>query len=256
MVPGGTGTASVGSAAARNSLIVKPQDGEYVRLPGDKTVADVEVSFGPLRGQLAFRVEGVDNPSLQGPVNTLPQVPSEPYALRHLPEGAFRLHAALWEPLPDAPTGLVPKVATDLQEGSPFSISLRTTVLFHVRRFEDFAASYEWRPVEPWHCVPPGLEIEMDLGGAGSRRARIPQPWQWDAKIQGEAAPRRVAVEAEFTMAELLARLGLSKDTHEVVWQQPGGSHERALNAEWTARQADLFRYASQISVRCSELCE
>lgn len=32
------------------------------------------------------------------------------------------------------------------------------TVELQVRRFEDFVASYDWKPVERWHLLPQGLD--------------------------------------------------------------------------------------------------
>jgi len=248
LVPGG-GAAPGDGGPAR--LIKKPEAGDFIDLPAGKAAADVFVTFGEGQGQLAFWVEGVTNSSLRGPVNCLPVVPAEAYAVRGLPEGAFPLHAALWEAAPGAGDAK-PQTAADL-DGARFVVAARAAVDFTVRRFEDFAAGYDWQPVERWHRLPAGLEISLDLGtgaGSGSRRARIPQPWNWDARVQDDPAPRRVPVEADTTFGELLLRLGFSRETHEAVWQQPDGSHARPMDAGWTARQADLFRYRGQISIR------
>mmetsp|Transcript_168216 Transcript_168216/g.540434 ORF Transcript_168216/g.540434 Transcript_168216/m.540434 type:complete len:251 (-) Transcript_168216:143-895(-) len=231
-------------------LVTKPREGDCIDLTAGKAAADIFLNFRPAPGQLAFWVEGVTNPALRGPINYLPYVPSEAYALPGIPEGTYRLHAATWE-APAGASASKPSTPADLAQGGPFTVLERSQLCFQVRRFEDFVASYEWQPVERWHRVPVGLEICLDLGGSGGdggRKARIPQPWTWDARIAGEAAPRRVHVEAETTVGELLKRAGLQEDTHEVIFA--AGGFERILESAWTAKQADLFRHAKQVEIR------
>eukprot|EP00933_Yihiella_yeosuensis_P064839 TRINITY_DN68376_c0_g1_i1.p1 TRINITY_DN68376_c0_g1~~TRINITY_DN68376_c0_g1_i1.p1 ORF type:complete len:217 (-),score=34.95 TRINITY_DN68376_c0_g1_i1:54-704(-) len=209
-----------------------------------------------MSGKLAFWISG--NPAsaapgaspMVGPINCLQTVPSEDYALRGIPEGKWRIHAAIWEAMKDDPTK-EPRTPDDLLESGPFRASGSATTSTTVRPFEDFVASYEWKHVEEWHRMPSGLEIVLDLGGGNERKARIPQPWSWDVRVEdGEASTRRVSVKADTTMAEVLTALDLSTTTHEVVWRQDDGAHERSLQASWTAQQADLFRYSKQIVIR------
>mmetsp|Transcript_41896 Transcript_41896/g.125239 ORF Transcript_41896/g.125239 Transcript_41896/m.125239 type:complete len:253 (-) Transcript_41896:67-825(-) len=238
------------ASTADAELILAPKEGAYVDLPAEKNAADVIISFGALQGRLAFWVESAEDPGRHGPVNCLPSVPSEAYALRGMPEGRHRVHAALWEP-PAADPAAQPKLPKELGVGGRFEVRHLASRCFNVKRFADFTPGYDWRPVEPWHRLPPGLEISMDLsgsGGDGQRRARIPQPWQWDATVDG--AVKRVPVEAEATVATLLERLGLPAASHEMVWRQPDGQHERVLEPSWTAQQTDLFRYSKDIIVR------
>eukprot|EP00931_Biecheleriopsis_adriatica_P013276 TRINITY_DN114632_c0_g1_i1.p1 TRINITY_DN114632_c0_g1~~TRINITY_DN114632_c0_g1_i1.p1 ORF type:complete len:261 (-),score=60.38 TRINITY_DN114632_c0_g1_i1:42-824(-) len=248
-------TAATPSGAERG-LILAPLEGDYVDLPSGKSAADVIARFNSETagsGSLAFWIEAASDASKRGPVNCLQQVPSEAYALRGIPEGQHRIHAVLWQPQPGAAEGAQPTTPEELAPGGGFTVRSHANVSFFVRRFEDFLPSYDWNVVERWHRLPPGLEVSLDLGEGGSRKARIPQPWQWDVRVlgeSGEATKQRVAVEAETSMAELLSRLGLSDSTHEIVWSQEDGKHERLLQPSWTARQADLFRYSSQIFVR------
>jgi len=238
-------------AAASDSreLIASPKEGSFVELPSSKNAADVIISFGPLQGHLAFWVESTEVPNRRGPVNCLPAVPTEAYVLPGLPEGPYRLHAALWEPSTGTAAAAQPSAPSELEADGPFQVRLRASRCFHVRRFADFSPSYDWQAVEPLHRLPPGLEITMDLSASdGGRRARIPQPWQWDARVEGEV--QRVPVEADATVASLLELLGLSPATHEAVWRQADGKHERVLEVSWTARQADLFRYSKDIIIR------
>jgi len=243
-------TPSEPSGAGR--LIAKPKDGDYIDFSAGKSSADVVVGFGALTGRLAFWIEAADSSELLLPVKCLSEVPKEAYLVPGVREGTWRLCAAGWEP-PQAALAATPSTPADLASGSQsgFGVASRAEVCFTVRRFEDFAPSYEWKPLARWHRVPPGLEVDLDLGGEGAgNRARIPQPWQWDAQIAGEAAPRRLAVKADSTMAQLLEQLGFTSQTHEVVWRQPDGAHERVLDCQWTATQTDLFRYAKQIEIR------
>jgi len=234
--------------AAEAALILAPKDGGYVELPREKKAADVIIRFGQRPGHLAFWIESAQDQGHRGPLNCLDAVPSEDYALRNIPEGSYRVHAAIWEA--SAGASGQPKAANELEVGGPFITREKATVSFTVRLFEDFNASYEWAVVELWHRLPPGLEISLDLGGAnGDRRARIPQPWQWDVTVDG-ADVKRVAVEADDSMDTILARLGISTATHEVVWRQPDGNFERILEPAWTARQADLFKYGRNMFVR------
>lgn len=89
----------------------------------------------------------------------------------------------------------------------------------------------------------------MNLQEGGSQ-ARIPRPWHWEPRVVGQEERQRVAVNADTTMSDVLQSLGLSDSTHEVVWCQESGKHERVLQSSWTAAQADLFRYQKQIVVR------
>mmetsp|Transcript_161877 Transcript_161877/g.393236 ORF Transcript_161877/g.393236 Transcript_161877/m.393236 type:complete len:173 (+) Transcript_161877:3-521(+) len=167
-----------------------------------------------------------------------------------MPEGRHRLRAAVYAPPGGAP-GARPRSPEDLAPGGGFEVRHSASCCFNVKRFVDFAPSYDWQPVEHWHRVPPGLEISLDLsgsGGDGQRRARIPQPWQWDAAVDGVV--KRAPVEAEATVASLLERLGAPEAAHEMVWRQADGRHERVLEGSWTARQVDLFRYSKDIIVR------
>mmetsp|Transcript_102006 Transcript_102006/g.287982 ORF Transcript_102006/g.287982 Transcript_102006/m.287982 type:complete len:264 (-) Transcript_102006:182-973(-) len=238
-------------------LIAKPKDGDYVELPAGKEGANVHIRFSPhvggnsssVGGSLAFWI--VDAGGRCGPLNCLPVVPTEEYALPGIPAGTYRLSAAIWRAstrggADPAPT---PKTLADLRS-SFFTIVMEAVVMFHVRRFEAFSPSYEWRGVEPWHKVPPGLEVRLDMGDGGGRLARIPQPWRWDARVEGEAAPRRAEVEAGTKVAEVLARLGVDVSTHEIVWRDPDGKWERILDCSWTAEMANLFGYARDIFVR------
>lgn len=235
-------------ALSGQPLITSPKEGDYVELPAGKSAADVTIKFGVAPGRLAFWIEFAEDPSKVGQMNCLPRVPEEAYALRGIPEGSFRVHAVLWEALDPLAPVKEPQKPSELQSGGSFVVSDRMTASFFVRRFEDFVPRYEWQPVEGWHRIPRGLEVIMDLGAG--RRARIPQPWQWDATVEGEADRRRVGVEAESTMASLLGGLGFDASTHEVVWRQADGKFERVLDGAWTARQADLFRYEKDVLVR------
>ena len=94
-----------------------------------------------------------------------------------------------------------------------------------------------------------------------SRTARIPSPWPWQAQVDGEE--QRVSVQRSSSMAELLEALDLSDSTHEVAGRpragrRPGrgaevwcdGRYESGLRPEWTAEQAQLFRYREQVRIR------
>eukprot|EP00747_Dinoflagellata_sp_TGD_P223498 gnl/TRDRNA2_/TRDRNA2_95051_c0_seq1.p1 gnl/TRDRNA2_/TRDRNA2_95051_c0~~gnl/TRDRNA2_/TRDRNA2_95051_c0_seq1.p1 ORF type:complete len:269 (-),score=31.18 gnl/TRDRNA2_/TRDRNA2_95051_c0_seq1:4-729(-) len=235
-------------------LLKSPRDGDYVELHTGKTAADVILKFGEEsgKGRLAFWIEDVLNPTRVGPVNCLPQIPTEDYALRGIPQGTFRVNAVLWEALGALPQ---PRSPADLGggPGAHFAVSCATSVTFHVRYFEEFAADYDWQVVQPWHRpLPSGLEISMDIGAGssaaqGARKARIPTPWQWDVSVDGEV--RRVSVEGQVTISEILRRLGLSADTHEVVWTASDSSG-RQLEHMLTARQANLFVYKRDLCIR------
>ncbi|CAE8720738.1 unnamed protein product [Polarella glacialis] len=233
-------------------MIFAPREGAFLELPAGKAQADVIVKFSRAQGSLAFWIESADAASpLKGPLNVLATVPLEDYALRGIPEGTYTIHAMLWEVAAGAPDAQ-PRTSEELL-GSSSAFRLlrgRTSVSFTVKRFEDFVPKYEWKPVAHWHRLPPGLEIVLDLGGSGDRKARIPQPWQWDARVADEAVPKRVPVMADTTMALLLSLMGFSTNTHEVVWGQDDGKHEQVLEVNWTSTQANLFQYSRQIFVR------
>lgn len=242
-------TARAGAGAAEASLIVTPREDDYLDLAQGKAAADVITTFRSSAGtgRLAFWIEAAEDAAKRGPLNCLPQIPSEPYALRGIPEGRHRIHAVLWEPLETA-SSPEPASVEELLETGGFVVLTRATVSFSVRRFEDFVAAYDWKPVERWHRLPPGLEVALDMGESQSRKAKIPQPWQWDVQVDEQEGRQRVPVEADTPLLELLTRLGLTTSTHELIWSQ--GGHERVLQPTWTARQTDLFRYAQQIRVR------
>ncbi|CAE7241653.1 unnamed protein product, partial [Symbiodinium pilosum] len=195
-----------------------------------------------LEGGLAFWLEG----GTASPMNCFEKVPAEPYVWRGVPEGRHHIQAVLWKAR--ANSSMQPTCREDLENKAAFEVTRAERVEFCVRRFEDFIAAYDWRKVEPWHRVPEGLEIAVNLQEGGSQ-ARIPQPWSWDVLVVGQAK-QTVQVRADTKMADVLQGLGLSDSTHEVVWCQEGGSHERVLQPNWTAVQADLFRYRDQIVVR------
>lgn len=233
-------------------LIASPKDGQYLDLPSGKQVTDVFVTFAKAPAeaaslQMAFWIEAADDPSKRGVLNILPGVPTEPYALRGIGAGAHRIRAALVR------AGAAEKPThADLPAMSP---SLETAVTVHVRAFEDFRPSYEWRTVELWHRIPPGLEVRLGLDDFGERSARIPERWQWDVV----AAPgtdvsalerQRVEVTATSTLGELKQQLGANGPAWELVWRQEGASHERVLEDSWTATQADLFNYKNDIVLR------
>ncbi|CAE7198747.1 unnamed protein product [Symbiodinium natans] len=210
--------------------------------------ADVIVTFNSPRalpGGLAFWLEvGGGSPT---PMSCFDKVPSEPQVWHGVPSGDHRIRAVLWK----APSGssAQPKSKEELEGTGPFEVARSESVELVVHRFEDFNPSYEFRKVEPWHRLPEGLEISVNLQEGGSQ-ARIPQPWQWDVRVVGQEARQRVPVRAETTMSDILEVLGLSDSTHEVVWCQDSGKHERVLQPGWTALQADLFRYQNQVFVR------
>ena len=181
-----------------------------------------------------------------GTINVLDQVPSEPYVWQKVPEGQHRIQVVLWKPTSAMDATSQPKAPEDL---SSFDCSRgRATVDIIVRRFEDFMPSYDWKPVERWYQLPPGLEISMDLSGE-AKRAKIPEPWKWQVEIIGEGA-EMIEVRRDSTMSELLEKMKLSDSTHEVVFCDPNGKHEISLKPDWTAQQADLFRYRDQVQVR------
>jgi len=250
-------------------LLMAPSDGAYIDLPPAKKAADVRISFGEADAdasqsnpQCAFWVQDASTPSKHGPLNVLAQAPKEDYFLRGIPEGDHEVHVVLWLP-PAHDANMKPSKPEELlaaNGSSTFRVVQHAQAQFHVKRFEDFKPTYEWQQVLPWHRIPPGLEVTMDMeagGQGGGNKARIPQPWQWEAKIHDDltaagGAPRvqRTAVQASTTMGELLQQLGLGAGLFDIVWQQEGGSHTQILQPNWTAQQADLFRYANNITVR------
>ena len=48
-----------------------------------------------------------------------------------------------------------------LEDLSSFDSRGSATVDFRVKRFEDFIPSYEWKAVERWHQLPPGMAVRM-----------------------------------------------------------------------------------------------
>lgn len=238
-------------ANLRQDLIVSPREGAFLDVPAAKTALDVIVDFGAFTGSLAFWIEGTTatGKHCEGPVNCLPDVPKEAYALRNIPEGTYTLSASIFE-VPAGSAALQPRTKEEL-EGGQFKVTLTCKRSFSVRRFEDLKPSYEWQHLEPWQKVPPGLEISLDLNaGAGSRRAKIPESWSWDAAVAGEESTRRIVVRRAMTMAQLLEEAGLSPTSHEVVWSQPEGQQARVLEAAWTVEEVDLFRYRGQVQLR------
>lgn len=243
-------------------LITKPKDGDYIELRPGKNDVDVRITFGqhptcetvtsPL--QLAFWIENANDSKKHGPVNCLPKVPAEEYMLRRIPEGSHRVSAALWRFAADVPIQQQnqqnPKSPLDLKSGHPFDVVYFASITFHVRIFEDFSATYSWQFVHPWHRLPPGLEIALDMSGGGDRKARIPATWKWDAHFDDPRDVVRVDVEASTTVAQLLQKLGCSHADHQLVWIQPGGTHQHVLEPDWTAQQVDLFRYGHSIHVQ------
>ncbi|CAJ1423787.1 unnamed protein product [Effrenium voratum] len=143
--------------------------GAYIPLSG--VSAEVSVSFqGSLQGPCAFWIEGK---GISGTMNVLDEVPSAPYVWKGVPEGSHRIHLVLLksgEEKPQTPEDLAQRV-----------VERREAVDVVVRRFEDFAPSYDFQPVENWHMLPPGLEICVDL--EGGKKARIPEPWQWHVRV-------------------------------------------------------------------------
>jgi len=57
----------------------------------------------------------------------------------------------------------------------------------------DFEASYEFRRVEEWQSVQPGLEVKMPIGGNDFRKARIPQTWKLQAFVLDEMGNKKGA---------------------------------------------------------------
>ncbi|CAE7945011.1 unnamed protein product [Symbiodinium necroappetens] len=232
------------ASVGESKLILVPKTGQNVAL-ADGALADVSVKFNSaLPGGLAFWLEVGGSPST--PMNCFEKVPTEPYVWRSVPEGNHVIRAVLWK---TADSSMQPKSKEDLEGAGPFEVTHAEKVDFFVHRPEDFNPSYDWRKVEPWHRLPEGLEISMNLQEGGSQ-ARIPQPWHWEPRVVGQEERQRVAVNADTTMSDVLQSLGLSDSTHEVVWCQESGKHERVLQSSWTAAQADLFRYQKQIVVR------
>ncbi|CAK0888023.1 unnamed protein product, partial [Prorocentrum cordatum] len=110
---------------AASPLIASPKEGEYVELPAGKAAADVLIKFSAAPGRLAFWIEFAEDPSKVGQMNCLPGVPEEAYALRGIPEGAFRVHAVLWEAVDALAPVKEPQKPSDLQTGGPFVVSGR-----------------------------------------------------------------------------------------------------------------------------------
>lgn len=232
------------ASAGESKLILVPKTGQNVAL-ADGALADVSVKFNSaLPGGLAFWLEVDGSPST--PMSCFEKVPTEPYVWHGVPEGNHFIRAVLWK---TTDPSMQPKSKEDLEGAGPFEITHMEKVDFFVHRPEDFNPSYDWRKVDPWHRLPEGLEISMNLQEGGSQ-ARIPQPWHWEPRVVGQEERQRVAVIADTTMSDILQSLGLSDSTHEVVWCQESGKHERVLQSSWTASQADLFRYQKQIVVR------
>lgn len=50
---------------------------------------------------------------------------------------------------------------------------------------QDFVPSYEWQQVYPWQSIPPGLEVQLPLDGAGKKRARVPPAWRLQLYVPG-----------------------------------------------------------------------
>lgn len=170
------------SASIPISVMLKPLDGEFIDL-GGQTTGSIRISFNPkleFRGDyLVFWIEDVDDASRRGPLNVKASVPKEDSFLQNVHAGAHRVKVSVVKRMPGS-SGLTEPTHDSL---SSFQSLDQASAVVTMQEFEVFVARYRPQPVLPWHRLPLGLEIKMDLTKGGST-ARIPETWKWDVSVK------------------------------------------------------------------------
>ncbi|CAE8618721.1 unnamed protein product [Polarella glacialis] len=193
--------------ATSRRLLLKPADGDFVDL-GGKAAGRVRLSFNKdldFRGDyLVFWIADAEYPPRRGPLTVKRSVPADDFLLRNIAQGRHRVTCLVVKAPPS--WDAEPSHSSLMH----FEVMDQTVAVITMRDFKDLVPSYNWQKAEPWHRLPPGLEIKMDLDKGGSR-ARIPQPWIWKVKVHLAAFPNMqelaVEVRAETRPADILASL-------------------------------------------------
>lgn len=125
----------------------------------------------------------------------------------------------------------------------------------------DFEPTYAWQAVQPGQSIPGGLEVRMDLGGSGSKLARIPATWRVQVWLDEASRFLRSDVSAHTRvgkLADAAARLLGPVDPRCVLvvdTNVPTGHPPITLPPEGTVEDLRLFQRQRSLKIMRDARC-